>query len=78
MVNKTGDVELKFFLERYILGRDNVVATVKSVDGASVNIDGPLELKTFLFDRAPADEVIQPKGSVAKVTLGTGTKYITR
>jgi hypothetical protein len=58
--------KIEEFLETYILGQPDLVFTIKSASGASVNIDGPFHLKLFDWPRLrpkaehPQEKVIQP------------------
>jgi hypothetical protein len=60
------------FFQTYIVGQRDLVLTLKSAAGASVNIDGPFDLKAFDWPTwrpaagEPIETVIQPTTAVAR------------
>ena len=60
--------------EEFILGRDELVLTVKSKDGASVNMDGPFEFATFTFPKGPKQEGLKKQVVQEQVEVDPGNR----
>jgi len=61
MTHQEPTEKIAAFFERYIFGRDELVLTLKSRSGASINIDGPFHRQSFTWpDKGYAEDVIQP------------------